>query len=236
VGILVELKKHLYQDTSSVLIGAHFGMGQFSLGGKADAMSEPKGSSEIVSDMELVAKAQEGDTYAFDELVRRYTPKLYGLIYNMTSNREDTSDLLQDVFAKTYRSLKRFMGRSSFYTWIYSIAVNMTLNFLKKRRRYHKVSLDDVDAGVENDPEFVRITTSNGGTMREVNIHELQKKLNEAMMKLSEDHRTVVALYDIQGLQHSEISKILGVSEGTIRSRLFYAHRLLQNHLQEFVR
>jgi RNA polymerase sigma factor (sigma-70 family) len=205
------------------------------LDGYPDVMSEPKGSSESVSDMDLVAKAQEGDTHAFDELVRRYTPKLYGLIYNMTSNREDTADLLQDVFAKTYRSLKRFMGRSSFYTWIYSIAVNMTLNFLKKRGRYHKVSLDDVDAGVENDPEFVKITTSNRGTMREVNIHELQKKLNEAMMKLSEDHRTVVALYDIQGLQHSEISKILGVSEGTIRSRLFYAHRLLQNHLQEFV-
>jgi RNA polymerase sigma-70 factor (ECF subfamily) len=69
-----------------------------------------------------------------------------------------------------------------------------------------------------------------------VNIHELQKRLNESMMKLSEDHRTVVTLYDIQGLQHSEISKILGVSEGTVRSRLFYAHRQLQNYLEEFRR
>lgn len=198
-------------------------------------MSEPKGSSESLTDMDLVAKAQEGDTRAFDELVRRYTSKLYGLIYNMTSNREDTADLLQEVFAKAYRSLKRFMGRSSFYTWIYAIAVNMTLNFLKKRGRHHKVSLDGANTGIENDPEFVRVTTSNNGTMRDVNIHELQKKLNDAMMKLSDDHRTVVTLYDIQGLQHSEISKILGVSVGTIRSRLFYAHRLLQNHLQEFV-
>jgi RNA polymerase sigma factor (sigma-70 family) len=199
-------------------------------------MSNPTAQYESATDMELVAHAQAGETRAFDELVRRYTPKLYGLIYNMTSNREDTADLLQDVFAKAYRSLKRFMGRSSFYTWIYSIAVNMTLNFLKKRGRHHKVSLDDVDTGIENDPEFIKVTTANGGTMREVDIHELQKKLNEAMLRLSEDHRTVVTLYDIQGLQHSEISKILGVSEGTVRSRLFYAHRQLQNYLEDFVK
>jgi RNA polymerase sigma factor (sigma-70 family) len=199
-------------------------------------MSNVKINYESSSDNELVALAQEGDTHAFDQLVRKYTPKLYGLIYNMTSNREDTADLLQDVFAKAYRSLKRFMGRSSFYTWIYSISVNMTLNFLKKRGRHHKVSLDDVDTGIENDPKFIEITTAKGGTLREVNLHELQKKLNESMMRLSEDHRTVVTLYDIQGLQHAEISKILGVSEGTVRSRLFYAHRQLQNFLEDFIK
>ena len=110
----------------------------------------------------------------------------------------------------------------------YSIAVNMTLNYLKKRGRYAKVSLDYVDSGIHHDPDFIKITAANRDTVREVNIHELRKKLNEAMQKLSEDHRTVVTLYDIQGLQHNEISKILGVSEGTVRSRLFYAHRLLQ--------
>jgi RNA polymerase sigma-70 factor (ECF subfamily) len=198
-------------------------------------MSDNGNHNPSIADSDLVARAQGGDTHAFDELVRRYTPRLYGLIYNMTANREDTADLLQEVFAKAYRSLKRFMGRSSFYTWIYSIAVNMTLNFLKKRGRYHKVSLDDVDAGMEHDPEFIRVTTASRGTLREVGIHELQKKLNEAMMKLSEDHRTVVTLHDIQGLQHAEISKILGVSEGTIRSRLFYAHRQLQSLLEEFI-
>jgi RNA polymerase sigma-70 factor (ECF subfamily) len=192
-------------------------------------------NSEI-DDKTLVTRAQTGDTKAFDELVRRYTPKLYGLVYNMTSNREDTADLLQDVFAKAYRSLKRFMGKSSFYTWIYAIAVNMTLNFLKKRGRYSKVSLDDVDSGISNDPIFIEITTSGSGTIREVSVNELQKRLNEAMMKLSDDHRTVVTLYDIQGLQHAEISKILGVSEGTIRSRLFYAHRQLQAFLEDFVK
>lgn len=188
------------------------------------------------SDLALVARAQNGDTRAFDDLVRKYTPKLYGMVYNMTSNREDTADLLQEIFSKAYRSLTRFMGKSSFYTWIYSIAVNMTLNFLKKRGRHTKISLDDVDTGIENDPSFIELTTAAKGTLREVNIHELQKRLNEAMMKLSEEHRTVVTLYDVQGLQHAEISEIVGVSEGTVRSRLFYAHRQLQNYLEEFVK
>lgn len=184
-------------------------------------------------DQPLVARAQQGDTRAFDDLVRKYTSKLYGLVYNMTSNRDDTADLLQDIFAKAYRSLKRFQGKSTFYTWIYSISVNMTLNFLKKRGRYTKLSLDDVDSGIQNDPDFIEVTAS-ANPLKDVNVHELQKRLNEAMMRLSEDHRTVVTLYDIQGLQHADISKILGVSEGTVRSRLFYAHRQLQNYLEEF--
>ena len=207
------------------------------------AVTQPETTPEVATrntsteeDRVLVARAQEGDTRAFDDLVRKYTPKLYGMVYNMTSNREDTDDLLQDVFAKAYRSLKRFLGKSSFYTWIYSIAVNMTLNHLKKRGRHMKVSLDDVDTGIANDPDFIAITTAKSNVAREVNIHELQKRLNAAMMKLSEDHRTVVTLYDIQGLQHAEISKILGVSEGTIRSRLFYAHRQLQAFLEDFVK
>jgi RNA polymerase sigma-70 factor (ECF subfamily) len=199
-------------------------------------VSESPPNSSAAEDRILVERSQAGDTRAFDELVRKYTPKLYGLVYNMTSNREDTSDLLQEIFAKAYRALKRFQGKSSFYTWIYSISVNMTLNFLKKRGRYTKVSLDDVDSGIHNDPDFIKITTANRDTVREVNIHELQKRLNEALMKLSEDHRTVVTLYDVQGLQHNEISKILGVSEGTVRSRLFYAHRLLQSLLEDLVK
>jgi RNA polymerase sigma factor (sigma-70 family) len=186
-------------------------------------------------DAPLVARAQEGDTSAFDELVRKHTPKLYGLVYNMTSNHEDTNDLLQDIFAKAFRSLKRFRGNSSFYTWIYSISVNMTLNFLKKRKRRQAYSLDDIDSAIQNDKDFIELT-SKSDPLREVNIAELQKRLNEAMMGLSEDHRAVVTMYDIQGMPHRDISEILGVSEGTVRSRLFYAHRQLQNHLEEFRR
>jgi RNA polymerase sigma-70 factor (ECF subfamily) len=153
----------------------------------------------------------------------------------MTSNHEDTNDILQEVFAKAYRALKRFQGKSAFYTWIYAIAVNMSLNFLKKRGRRRKLSLDDVDKGIENDKDFIE-ATSKSDPVREATINELQERLNSAMMELSEDHRAVVTMFDIQGMPHAEISEILGVSEGTVRSRLFYAHRQLQTYLGDFVK
>jgi RNA polymerase sigma-70 factor (ECF subfamily) len=184
-------------------------------------------------DQPLVARAQSGDAAAFDELVIKYSPRLYGLIYNMTSNHEDTNDMLQDVFAKAYRAIKGFRGKSSFYTWIHTIAVNMTLNFLKKRGRRYHLSLDDVDASIQNDKEFIELT-STSSPVREADLTELQRRLNESMMKLSEEHRAVVTMFHIQGMPHAEISKILGVSEGTVRSRLFYANRQLQNYLDEF--
>jgi RNA polymerase sigma factor (sigma-70 family) len=184
-------------------------------------------------DQQLVARAQSGDAGAFDQLVVKYTPRLYGLVYNMTSNHEDTNDLLQDVFAKAYKAVRGFRGKSSFYTWIHSIAVNMTLNFLKKRSRRFQLSLDDVEASIQNDKEFLEATASSS-PVREADLSELQKRLNEAMMKLSDEHRAVVTMFHIQGMPHAEISKILRVSEGTVRSRLFYANRQLQNYLDEF--
>jgi len=97
------------------------------------------------NDQELVARTQGGDPEAFDELIVKYTPRLYGLVYHMTSNHEDTNDLLQDIFSKAYRSICNFRGNSSIYTWLHSIAVNMTINFLKKRNRRQHPSLNDPD-------------------------------------------------------------------------------------------
>ncbi len=187
------------------------------------------------TDDDLVARAQAGDATAFDQLVVKYSPRLYGLIYHMTSNHEDTNDLMQDVFSKAYRSIGGFKGRSSFYTWLHQIGLNMTINFVKKRGRRFHLSLDDVDSGIQNDQEFLEVTsTVQGDPVRETNLAELQHRLNEAMQKLSHDHRAVVTMFDIQGMPHAEIAKILSLSEGTVRSRLFYAHRQLQNYLEEF--
>jgi RNA polymerase sigma-70 factor (ECF subfamily) len=190
-------------------------------------------AAPVNPDIDLVARTQSGDARAFDELVVKYTPRLYGLVYNMTANHEDANDLLQDIFAKAFRSITGFRGKSSFYTWIHSIAVNMTINFLKKRGRRFQMSLDDVDLNIQNDKEFIELTASSS-PVREADLGELQQKLNEAMLKLSPEHRAVVTMFDIQGMPHAEISKILGVSEGTVRSRLFYAHRQLQAYLEEF--
>src|SRR5881396_2692748 len=147
---------------------------------KREAMDQPRTDP----DQELVKRTQAGDAAAFDELVIKYTPRLYGLVYNMTSNHEDTNDLLQDIFAKAYKAIRGFRGKSTFYTWIHSIAVNMTLNFLKKRSRRYHLSLDDVDSNIQNDREFLEVTASSS-PIREADLSELQKRLNEAMMKLS---------------------------------------------------
>jgi RNA polymerase sigma factor (sigma-70 family) len=185
---------------------------------KRQAMDQPRSDP----DQELVKRTQAGEAGAFDDLVVKYTPRLYGL-----------NDLLQDIFAKAYKAIRGFRGKSSFYTWIHSIAVNMTLNFLKKRSRRFQLSLDDVDASIQNDKEFMEATATSS-PVREADLSELQRRLNEAMMKLSDDHRAVVTMFHIQGMPHAEISKILRVSEGTVRSRLFYANRQLQNYLDEF--
>ncbi len=197
--------------------------------------SESENESPTDADEVLVSRAQSGDTLAFDQLVVRYSPRLYGMIYHMTSNKEDTNDLTQDVFAKAYRSLNRFRGRSSFYTWIYAIGTNMTLNFLKKRNRRAAWSLDNLDSGIQNDEAMVDLAHA-ANPRHQSDLNVLQKKLNEAMQSLSNAHRAVVTMFDIQGIPHAEISKILKVSEGTVRSRLFYAHRQLQGHLEEFIK
>lgn len=198
-------------------------------------MDKPRTSNEATeeSDVQLVASAQGGDLAAFDKLVVRYRTRLYGLVYHMTSNNEDARDLVQEIFLKAFRSIGGFRGKSSFYTWLHQIGVNMTINFLKKRGRRFQMSLDDVDSNIQNDKEFLEMTASSD-PVREANLSELQRRLNESMMKLSLEHRAVVTMFDIQGLPHAEISRVLGVSEGTVRSRLFYAHRQLQNYLEEF--
>lgn len=177
--------------------------------------------------------AREGDCEAYNRLVERYQGKIYAIAYNMTGNNEDAKDLVQDVFVKAFRNLPRFKGDSSFYTWIYRIAVNYTINFLKKRRRYHFYSLDDIDNSVENDPDYVELA-GKSEPFHDAELSEIQNKLNEAIQKLSDKHRTVVVMHDLEGLPHEEISKILKCSEGTVRSRLFYARRQLQNCLQEY--
>src|SRR3984957_4192275 len=138
----------------------------------------------LPDDETLVRQTQNGDTNAFDGLWQKYSPRIYSLIYNMTANHEDTNDLLLEVFAKAYRSINGFRGKSSFYTWIHAIAVNMTINFLKKRGRRFQMSLDDLDANVQNDKEFIELTASSS-PVREADLGELQLKLNDSMLKLS---------------------------------------------------
>ncbi|MDF7801460.1 sigma-70 family RNA polymerase sigma factor [Pontiellaceae bacterium B1224] len=202
---------------------------------EAAASNEEVPELDGPSDDELVLKSQQGDVQAFDMLVERYHGKIYGLTYNMTSNREDAEDLTQEIFIKAFEALPRFKGKSSFYTWLYRIGVNKTINYRKKRNRKRALSLDSFDQDIKLDEAYSDLTTK-GSPLRSISLSELQIKLNEALQALSEKHRTVVVMHDMQGIPHDEIAKIVGASVGTVRSRLFYARRQMQNELSEFMK
>ena len=187
-----------------------------------------------LEDRELVLRAQNQDLDAYDELMRRYQSRIYSLLYNMTSNNEDAEDLMQEVFLKGYQSLPKFQGKSSFYTWIYRIAVNRAINYVKKRRRRYAMSLDNTDLGLERDDAYLELS-SRHTPFRAAKLSELQERLNAAVQTLSEKHRAVVVLHDIEGVPHDEIARIMGCSSGTVRSRLFYARQQLQAQLSDLM-
>jgi len=192
-------------------------------------------SKEAVSDVVLVSRAKRGDLDAYDELVRRYQERIYSAMYHMTSNHEDASDLTQESFIKAYRALKSFKGDSSFFTWLYRIAINKAINFLKQRKQAHEMSLDDIDLNAEHDPDILTLI-SEKTPRRQAALSELQVRLNEAMQKLSEPHRLVVTLHDIQGLPHEEIGRIMKCNVATVRTRLFYARQQLQAYLSDYIK
>ncbi len=199
-------------------------------GTKPTAISSVRAEEEAI-----VHRAQKGDLGAYDELIRRYQERIYATVYHMTSNHEDANDLTQEAFIKGYHALKSFKGGSSFYTWVYRIAVNKTINFLKQRKHRSSMSLNDLDFNAEKDPDLVALI-SDKTPRRDAVLAELQKKLNEAMQKLSDQHRLVVTLHDVQGLAHEEIAEVMDCNVGTVRSRLFYARQQLQGYLADYLK
>jgi len=195
--------------------------------------STSKESGEI-TDRVLVERTQGGDPTAFDELVRRYQPRLLGMLYNMTNNQTDAWDLAMETFEKAYSSIHTFRLDAEFYTWLYRIGFNLTVNFIKRNKHRNNLSMDDENLDLQNRSEFIDIR-ADGDAEKQARLTELKKKLNESLMKLSDEHRAVVTLFDIQGLSHAEISKIMNCKEETVRSRLFYAHKQLQKYLKNYL-
>ena len=186
------------------------------------------------SDRELVRQTQEGDPAAFDELFRRYEKKMQVMIYGILLHHEDTQDAVIETFLKAYQSIARFEGKAEFSTWLYTIAKNTAYNLLRKLKRRPQVTLPpEEDENFHDNNSFIDKTISSD-VLRQMENAELQNKLNESLALLSEDHRTVVTLFDVQEMSHAEIAKVMGCSEGTVRSRLFYAHKQLQKYLKNY--
>ncbi|MGH7997786.1 MAG: sigma-70 family RNA polymerase sigma factor [Opitutaceae bacterium] len=197
-------------------------------------VASPEHTREADEDLKIVRRVQSGDVAAFDALIRKYRERIFGVVYHLTSNREDAADLAQDAFIKAFQSIHRFQGQSTFFTWLYRIAINASLSHLRKNRSRSFFSLEKID---QNEPiarEVLDALIDKGTTDRGTVIRELQEKLNEAMQKLSIKHRTVVTLFEIDGLSHQQIAEIMTCSVGTVRSRLHYAKQLLQSELAPY--
>src|SRR5204862_7398162 len=133
-------------------------------------VAKPAEEPVAVDESVLVGRARKGDLAAYDDLVKRYQERIYATIYHMTSNHEDANDLAQEAFIKAFQALKSFKGGSSFYTWVYRIAVNKTINFLKQRKNKAHMSLDDLDFNAEHDPHLVALI-SEKTPRRDINLN-----------------------------------------------------------------
>tara|TARA_B100001093_G_scaffold273207_1_gene261107 strand:- start:434 stop:1063 length:630 start_codon:yes stop_codon:yes gene_type:complete len=198
-------------------------------------VSSPARRLEADEDLVIVRKIQAGDVDAFDSLIFKYRERVYSVIYNLTSNREDASDLTQETFIKAFQSINRFKGKSSFFTWLYRIALNTSLTHLRKNKLRRFFSFEKM---VEEDHTegFIENLRTESDSDKAALMTELQERLNDAFQKLSVKHRTVITLFEIDGLSHKEIADIVGTSIGTVRSRLHYAKQFLQGELKDYIR
>lgn len=185
-------------------------------------------------DWAVVQRVQNGEVSAFNQLVQKYRQPLFSIIYNMTGNREDATDIAQEVFIKAFQSINQFRGKASFYTWLYRIAVNSSITFIKRAKKQRFINYETIDETLVSS-EILEYFTAKSKTEKGALLKELQQKLNEALQKLSPKHRIVVILHEVEGMNHKEIADITKTSEGTVRSRLHYAKKMLQAFLQEYV-
>ena len=187
-----------------------------------------------VSEFDLVKRCQAGDTEAFDELVGRYRTRVFGMIYNMVHSEQDAWDLAQDSFAKAWKSIGRFRGQSSFYTWIYRIVMNVTIDWLRKKQvKGGGAEFDDAIQLKEVDPAAKTLPKPDALPYERMQQGEIRTQIDHAIAQLSPEHRAVILMKEIEDMQYHEIAEALGCSIGTVMSRLFYARKKLQNLLRD---
>jgi RNA polymerase sigma-70 factor (ECF subfamily) len=180
-----------------------------------------------LADDEAVARVRAGDREAFASLLRRYQDKVYSIVSNYVGAGEDALDLTQEAFVKAYSQLPRFKGQSSFYTWLYRIAVNVSIDHMRKRSTRRSLSLEQVvESGVQIEGQ------ASLDPQEAAERQALGDALREALDVLPERLRSVVIFHDVEGMTHEEIGQVLGCSVGTAKSRLSRARAELRRRLR----
>ena len=193
-----------------------------------------RGAGSFVDDLELVAAVRAGDRTAFRALFDRYHRRAYSLARGVVRNNDDAMDIVQDAFIKAHRYLDKFEGSSSFYTWLYRIVMNLCIDHLRKHRRVHVVDFTDAnvregDANVGDESLLPRIVGGNPG--RALMDKQIRARIDSALEALTDNHRAVLVMREIEGLSYEEMAEAMECSKGTIMSRLFHARRNMQKQL-----
>jgi RNA polymerase sigma-70 factor, ECF subfamily len=196
--------------------------------------TETTAAQADVSELDLVKRCQAGEADAFDELVVRYRTRIFGMIYNMVHNEQDAWDLAQDSFVKAWKSMKRFRGQSSFYTWMYRIVMNVTIDWLRKKQiKGAGAEFDDSIQLKEIDPASKTVPKPDALPYERMQQTEIRAQIDNAISQLTPEHRAVILMKEIEDMQYHEIAEALGCSIGTVMSRLFYARKKLQTLLRD---
>lgn len=191
--------------------------------------------SEKVSDFELVDKARAGDKQAYRALVEKYQERVFWICMNVLRSKEDAEDMAQETFVKAYLSLANFRGEAAFYTWLYRIAYNMAIDYKRKVKRSYGQEVQ-VDSSAPEVGDFALDKfAAEVESPDQILYHKQQALVIKAVLaEISDEHKTVFLLREVEGLSYDEISRIVGISKGTVMSRLHYARKKLQKSLAQF--
>lgn len=183
-----------------------------------------------MTEEELIAQAAKGDQDAFAQLLELHKGKVYGLTLRLTGSVEDAMDLTQETFFNAWRGLPRFNGQSKFSTWLYRLATNAAIDFLRREKRRSAVAT--VPLHVEEEPQrALDIPDHRFTPQTELERKELQKAIQRGLERLSDEHRQALVLREVNGLSYAEIAQVLGLEEGTVKSRIYRARLALRKAL-----
>lgn len=183
---------------------------------------EPQDRRPDPEEGSLIAQSQRGDVNAFDRLVAAHEDRIYHAAYRITGNAEDARDAAQEAFVKAFRALPRYRHEAAFGTWLHRIAVNASLDIVRRRPQAPPVPLEEVVLPAQtHNPDI------------EAERHEVQRRVHDALGRLAPDHRVIVVLRDLQGLAYEEIAEALRIPIGTVRSRLSRAREVLRALLKD---
>jgi RNA polymerase sigma-70 factor (ECF subfamily) len=208
--------------------------------GRVDPDADERRARDL-RDRRLVRRLRNGDERAFEELVRVYQNRVFGLIFRMIGNRQEAEDLAQEVFLTVHRAIGSYRGDGRFYTWLYRIASNTCKNRIKylKGRNFHR------SVPVEDTPEaqgpagdggpLVTLQSQVAGPEAQAEGRRLESAIQRELNQLDPEHRLLIVLRDVQGLSYQEILKITGLQEGTLKSRLHRARVALKDRLKPYM-